>query len=63
MVNTLPPSPRFISAKKQNSDVNGEFRDAWAKHKDMEQYEAKWLYVETLLKVSFLSLSQPFPLC
>lgn len=27
-------------------------RDAWAKHKDMELYEAKWLYVEALLKVS-----------
>lgn len=25
--------------------------DAWAKHKDLPQHEAKWLYVETLLKV------------
>ncbi|KAF7800119.1 hypothetical protein EIP86_011364 [Pleurotus ostreatoroseus] len=25
--------------------------DAWAKHKDLEQYEAKWLYVDALLKV------------
>ncbi|KDQ29054.1 hypothetical protein PLEOSDRAFT_1075883 [Pleurotus ostreatus PC15] len=25
--------------------------DAWAKHKDLEPYEAKWLYVEALLKV------------
>lgn len=25
--------------------------DAWAKHKDLESYEAKWLYVEALLKV------------
>ncbi|KAF9815542.1 hypothetical protein IEO21_04542 [Rhodonia placenta] len=26
--------------------------DAWAKHKDLDSYEAKWLYVEALLKVS-----------
>ncbi|KAJ8522951.1 hypothetical protein ONZ45_g517 [Pleurotus djamor] len=25
--------------------------DAWAKHKDLESYEAKWMYVEALLKV------------
>ncbi|KAF8529250.1 ACBP-domain-containing protein [Hysterangium stoloniferum] len=25
--------------------------DAWAKHKDVQSHEAKWLYVETLLKV------------
>ncbi|KAF5393887.1 hypothetical protein D9757_000286 [Collybiopsis confluens] len=25
--------------------------DAWAKHKDLSSYEAKWLYVEALLKV------------
>ncbi|TFK43250.1 acyl CoA binding protein-domain-containing protein [Crucibulum laeve] len=25
--------------------------DAWAKHRDLDQYEAKWLYVEALLKV------------
>ncbi|EPQ59607.1 ACBP-domain-containing protein, partial [Gloeophyllum trabeum ATCC 11539] len=25
--------------------------DAWAKHKDLDQYEAKWLYVDALLKV------------
>ncbi|KAA1466080.1 ACBP-domain-containing protein [Dentipellis sp. KUC8613] len=25
--------------------------DAWAKHKDLESYEAKWLYVDALLKV------------
>ncbi|KAF9247130.1 ACBP-domain-containing protein [Melanogaster broomeanus] len=24
--------------------------DAWAKHKDLDQYEAKWLYVDALLK-------------
>jgi hypothetical protein len=29
-------------------------RDAWAKHKDLESYEAKWLYVDALLKVSSL---------
>jgi hypothetical protein len=27
-------------------------RDAWAKHKDLDSYEAKWLYVDALLKVS-----------
>lgn len=33
-------------------DVLGRAKwDAWAKHKDMELYEAKWLYVEALLKV------------
>lgn len=30
-------------------------RDAWAKHKDLDQYEAKWLYVDTLLKVCDIS--------
>ncbi|KAH9951822.1 ACBP-domain-containing protein [Amylocystis lapponica] len=25
--------------------------DAWAKHKDLDSYEAKWLYVDALLKV------------
>ncbi|KAF9222054.1 ACBP-domain-containing protein [Gyrodon lividus] len=25
--------------------------DAWAKHRDLDQYEAKWLYVDALLKV------------
>ena len=29
-------------------------RDAWAKHKDLESFEAKWLYVESLLKVRSL---------
>lgn len=26
-------------------------RDAWAKHKDLDNYEAKWLYVDALMKV------------
>lgn len=26
-------------------------RDAWAKHKDLDQFEARWLYVDALLKV------------
>ncbi len=26
-------------------------RDEWAKHKDLDSYEAKWLYVDALLKV------------
>jgi hypothetical protein len=25
-------------------------RDAWAKNKDLEAYEAKWLYVDAMLK-------------
>ena len=29
-------------------------RDAWAKHKDLDPYEAKWLYVEALLKVRIM---------
>jgi hypothetical protein len=28
-------------------------RDAWAKHKDLDPYEAKWLYVGTLMKARF----------
>ena len=28
------------------------YRDAWAKHKDLDSYEAKWLYVDELLRVS-----------
>jgi hypothetical protein len=27
------------------------FRDAWEKQKDLDSYEAKWLYVDALLKV------------
>lgn len=34
-------------------EVNMGFRDAWAKHKDLDPYEAKWLYVEALVKVCF----------
>ena len=30
------------------------YRDAWAKHKDLDPYEAKWLYVEALLKVRIM---------
>ena len=30
-------------------------RDAWAKHKDLDPYEAKWLYVDALLKVRLCS--------
>lgn len=26
-------------------------RDAWAKHKDLDQYQAKFMYIEALLKV------------
>ena len=31
--------------------VTNRSRDAWAKHKDLDSYEAKWLYVDALLKV------------
>jgi len=31
--------------------TNPVFRDEWAKHKDLDSYEAKWLYVDALLKV------------
>lgn len=30
-------------------------RDAWAKHKDLDSYEAKWRYVDALLKVILLT--------
>ena len=30
-------------------------RDAWAKKKDLDSYEAQWLYVEALLKVGLTS--------
>lgn len=33
-------------------------RDAWAKHKDLDSYEAKWLYVDALLKVRNYNLSK-----
>jgi hypothetical protein len=29
-------------------------RDAWAQNKDLEPYEAKWLYVDAMLKVMYL---------
>ena len=31
-------------------------RDAWAKHKDLDSYEAKWLYVDAMLKVESICL-------
>lgn len=34
-----------------DSRLDYNARDAWAKHKDLDSYEAKWLYVEALLKV------------
>ena len=37
-------------------------RDAWAKHKDLDSYEAKWLYVEALLKVCPSSHYDTLPL-
>ena len=37
-------------------------RDAWAKHKDLDPYEAKWLYVEALLKVR-VAFQSKYPAC
>lgn len=34
-------------------------RDAWAKHKNLDTFEAKWLYVEALLKVLRKHSKQP----
>jgi hypothetical protein len=31
---------------------SAEYRDAWAKHRELDSYEAKWLYVDALLKVN-----------
>ncbi|TFK74495.1 ACBP-domain-containing protein [Pluteus cervinus] len=43
--NVAPPRPGFL-------DMLGRAKwDAWAKHKDLDPYEAKWLYIEALLKV------------
>ncbi|EAU84611.2 hypothetical protein CC1G_00130 [Coprinopsis cinerea okayama7 len=43
--NVQPPRPGIF-------DMLGRAKwDAWAKHKDLDSYEAKWLYVEALLKV------------
>lgn len=35
------------------SRANEHARDAWAKHKGLDSYEAKWRYVDALLKVGF----------
>ncbi|OCH85753.1 ACBP-domain-containing protein [Obba rivulosa] len=44
--NVQPPLPSVW-------DMLGRAKwDAWAKHKDLDLYEAKWLYVNALLKVS-----------
>lgn len=36
--------------------TNKSHRDAWAKHKELDSYEAKWLYVDALLKVRVISV-------
>lgn len=36
-------------------------RDAWAKHRDLDPLEAKWLYVDALLKARNKSMLE-FPL-
>ncbi|OCH95950.1 ACBP-domain-containing protein [Obba rivulosa] len=44
--NVQPPRPSVW-------DMLGRAKwDAWAKHKDLDPYEAKWLYVDALLKVN-----------
>ncbi|KAF8901640.1 hypothetical protein CPB84DRAFT_1815100 [Gymnopilus junonius] len=41
-----------ISSRPPMWDMIGRAKwDAWAKHKDLNSYEAKWLYVEALLEV------------
>ncbi|KAF8665732.1 hypothetical protein AX16_000180 [Volvariella volvacea WC 439] len=43
--NVKPPRPGIW-------DMLGRAKwDAWAKHKDLDPYEAKWLYVDALIKV------------
>ncbi|CAL1701548.1 unnamed protein product [Somion occarium] len=43
--NVQPPRPNVW-------DMLGRAKwDAWAKHKDLDSYEAKWMYVDALLKV------------
>ncbi|THH12917.1 hypothetical protein EW146_g7255, partial [Bondarzewia mesenterica] len=43
--NVKTPRPGFL-------DMLGRAKwDAWAKHNDLDPYEAKWLYVDALLKV------------
>ena len=34
----------------QSKKANVHHRDAWDKHRDLDSYEAKWLYVDALLK-------------
>ncbi|KIK65583.1 hypothetical protein GYMLUDRAFT_240099 [Collybiopsis luxurians FD-317 M1] len=61
-LNFSPPSPdienvlatvgNVKSPRPGMWDMLGRAKwDAWAKHKDLSSYEAKWLYVEALLKV------------
>lgn len=40
-----------ISFFQRDNHMPMPTRDAWAKHKDLDPYEAKWLYVDALLKV------------
>ena len=35
--------------------IDATSRDAWAKHTDLDSYEAKWLYVDALMKVCISS--------
>ena len=41
----------FPPAARNHMSMLPRLRDAWAKHKDLDPYEAKWLYVDALLKV------------
>ena len=44
----------FPPAARNHMPMLPRLRDAWAKHKDLDPYEAKWLYVDALLKVRVL---------
>ncbi|OJT13366.1 hypothetical protein TRAPUB_10132 [Trametes pubescens] len=48
IVQSLPKTGPIQTAYEDKLNM---YRDAWAKHKDLDSYEAKWLYVDALLKV------------
>ena len=42
---------RLPCRSERHSEITVCNRDAWSKRKDLDSYEAKWLYVDELLKV------------
>nr|VWO94737.1 Extracellular metalloprotease 1 (EC [Ganoderma boninense] len=48
IVQGLPKTGPIQTGYEEKLDM---YRDAWAKHNDLDPYEAKWLYVDALLKV------------